>query len=60
MNNDDLEKLKDIRKEAQAIEVYLSASVTQGLVDPGAGSDIVGLPSLNREAEALARHGRRY
>eukprot|EP00959_Pyramimonas_sp_CCMP1952_P125387 2621427-Pyramimonas_sp.AAC.1 len=59
MDNDELEKLKGIRKEAQAIEVYLNASATQGLVDPGAGSDVVGLPSLNREAEALARRGLR-
>eukprot|EP00959_Pyramimonas_sp_CCMP1952_P154351 3229148-Pyramimonas_sp.AAC.1 len=40
--------------------VYLVARATQGLVDPGAGSDLVGLAALNRESKALAAIGMKY
>ncbi|CAK0862639.1 unnamed protein product, partial [Prorocentrum cordatum] len=41
-------------------EIYLVSRPTQGLVDPGAGSDLVGRDSLNREAVELARLGLTY
>eukprot|EP00959_Pyramimonas_sp_CCMP1952_P126305 2641519-Pyramimonas_sp.AAC.1 len=40
--------------------VFLVVKPTQALVDPGAGSDLVGLTVLNRESRALADIGLRY
>eukprot|EP00959_Pyramimonas_sp_CCMP1952_P408485 8561103-Pyramimonas_sp.AAC.1 len=44
----------------QIHEMYLVSRPTHGLVDPGAGSDLVGRDSLNREAVELARLGLTY
>eukprot|EP00959_Pyramimonas_sp_CCMP1952_P338306 7084538-Pyramimonas_sp.AAC.1 len=51
------------RDEADQISsgaVYIVAEADQALVDPGAGSDLVGVQALNREAQALATHGLTY
>eukprot|EP00959_Pyramimonas_sp_CCMP1952_P057041 1190899-Pyramimonas_sp.AAC.1 len=55
-----IEDWTKIDEELGCQDVYLVARATQGLVDPGAGSDLVGLAALNRESHALAEVGLRF
>eukprot|EP00959_Pyramimonas_sp_CCMP1952_P333455 6982227-Pyramimonas_sp.AAC.1 len=54
----DLARLQEAQQEAGAI--FLDAPATQGLIDPGAGSDIVGRRALDKESKVLAKHGLQF
>ena len=51
---------REVEEEFTTQAIYLAASSTQALVDPGAGSDLIGIDALDRETDALAEQGLRF